>query len=75
MRLPLLCSLVLYSLASAHPGQNSQVALTGKEGDKGDALLYLYRNLVETSSITGSEHNVTHYLSDYLQAHGFNVEL
>jgi acetylornithine deacetylase len=38
-------------------------------------LLYLHRRLVETSSITGNEHEVGQWLASYLKKQNFTVEL
>ncbi|ORY16289.1 hypothetical protein BCR34DRAFT_120307 [Clohesyomyces aquaticus] len=38
-------------------------------------LLSLHRHLIELSSITGTEHNISVWLSSYLRAQNFTVEL
>ena len=75
MKSSLLCIGALCALAFGSSRQHSQLALTIHKDSKEDTLLDLHRNLVEIPSITGSEHNVSHYLRDYLQARGFKVEL
>lgn len=71
MKISLLHACALFSSFSAgeqHPFVQSVNSQT-------TSLLDLHRELVERPSITGSEHKVTQYLSGYLRAHGFNVEL
>lgn len=75
MKLFLLYSLAFNALASASRRPHSQLSLIENERNDETSLLDLHRHLVEIPSITGSEHDVSHYLRDYLQDHGFNVEL
>ena len=75
MKSSLLCSLAFHALASGSPSSHSQLSLIAHERNIEASLLDLHRSLVEIPSITGSEHNVSHYLRSYLQNHGFNVEL
>lgn len=75
MKIPLLCSLAFNVLASAGFSQHSQSYLNGEERHDRTSLLDLHQGLVEIPSITGSEHNASHHLRDYLQSSGFHVEL
>jgi len=75
MKLLLLYSLAFSALASASLSPHSQLSLIEHERNDEASLLDLHRHLVEIPSITGSEHNVSHYLRDNLQDHGFTVEL
>jgi acetylornithine deacetylase len=75
MKLQSLCSLAFYALASGSFSQHSQLSLIEDERNDDASLLDLHRHLVEIPSITGSEHNVSLYLRDYLQDRGFTVEL
>jgi acetylornithine deacetylase len=75
MKLSLLYSLAFNALASGSLSPHSQLSLIEHERNNEASLLDLHRHLVEIPSITGSEHNVSHYLRDYLQDHGFKVEL
>lgn len=75
MKSSLLYSLAFYALASGSLNPHIQLSLIEHERSAETSLLDLHRNLVEIPSVTGSEHNVSHYLCNYLQDHGFNVEL
>ncbi|KAK9449438.1 uncharacterized protein V1518DRAFT_416015 [Limtongia smithiae] len=43
--------------------------------DTSDLLLYLHRNLIEISSVTGTEGSVAKFLDSYLKSTGWTVEL
>lgn len=75
MKLYSICSLAFYALASGSLSRHSQLSLIDHERNDDTSLLDLHRNLVEIPSISGSEHNVSLYLRDYLQDHGFTAEL
>lgn len=75
MKLYSLCSLAFYALASGSLSRHSQLSLIEHERNDDTLLLDLHRHLVEIPSISGSEHNVSLYLRDYLQDHGFTAEL
>lgn len=75
MKVSLLCSFALHALASASLRLPSQQYLNAEGLHREKSLLNLHRELVERPSITGSEHNISHYLDRYLRAQGFNMEL
>lgn len=75
MKLHSLCYLAFHALASSSLIPHSQLSLIEHERNDEASLLDLHRHLVEIPSITGSEHNVSLYLRNYLQDSGFNVEL
>lgn len=75
MKLHSLCYLAIHALASGSLIPHSQLSLIEHERNDEASLLKLHRHLVEIPSISGSEHNVSQYLRNYLQDHGFNVEL
>ena len=75
MKLSLSYSLAVSALAFASLSPHSQLSLIEPERNDEASLLDLHRHLVEIPSITGSEYNVSHYLGNYLQDHGFTVEL
>jgi acetylornithine deacetylase len=74
MRTLLLGAFALQALASDGLRAPSQRYLNGEAYHRDAPLLDLHRELVERSSITGSEHNVSQYLAGYLRARGFSVE-
>lgn len=75
MRFALLSSFALLTVAASNHRLEDQQLLRGEGNDDETALLRLHRDLVEIPSVTGSEHNISHYFGSYLRGRGFNVEL